>query len=541
MLLNFACAYAAAVTLTKDRLASTFAAVTFGGAPFLLVRLGAHLNVLSAWGLPLLLAAIVRYRQRPTMSRAIQAAVVLGGIGYTDYYYFIFGVVMSVLFLALSHWTVALEARAMTPRRARVAAALGVLLVVVIAACALIAVTAGADTSLGPVRVRMTDTFNARVIAGFLVVALTLVWTWPRVSAVRPVSAARPPARLSEPGWALALPVLLLVALLAPLLIAAFNVWRSGDYSSQVYVWRSAPPGIDLASLMLGNQLHPWTGAWTASALQHFGINSVEGAGWLGVLPMALLVVAWRKRRDPDIRAALWIGGIFLVWALGPYLRVFNYNTGLMLPQTLLRYVPIAANARIPGRAFVVVQLMTAILGALALASLRRTSRVSTLFVLLVIAGVLIDYWPAPRHTTTIEVPDVYETLRRLPAGMVLNVPLGIRDGFGARGSPDDRLLLYQTVHEHPQMGGFVARLSTRTAAHYEGDVVLRRILDLSEGREANGAIGACRDSAACSARYLVVDERAASAALQTFVRGVFPAAGLIQRDESLALYSLTP
>ena len=52
--LNFLCAYLAAKTLTHDRLASTFAAIAFGGAPFLVVRAIGHLNVLSAWGLPLL-------------------------------------------------------------------------------------------------------------------------------------------------------------------------------------------------------------------------------------------------------------------------------------------------------------------------------------------------------------------------------------------------------------------------------------------------------------------------------------------------------
>ena len=67
-----------------------------------------------------------------------------------------------------------------------------------------------------------------------------------------------------------------------------------------------------------------------------------------------------------------WIAGLFFVWALGPYLRVFGVNTAFMLPQTILRFVPVVANARIPGRAFVVVQLMIAVLGAMALAPSSR-------------------------------------------------------------------------------------------------------------------------------------------------------------------------
>ena len=61
--------------------------------------------------------------------------------------------------------------------------------------------------------------------------------------------------------------------LLSPVLVLAFRLWRSGDYGSQVYFWRSAPPGIDLVTLFLGNPLGFAPGPWTASVLDRLGIT----------------------------------------------------------------------------------------------------------------------------------------------------------------------------------------------------------------------------------------------------------------------------
>ncbi|HEX4347515.1 MAG TPA: hypothetical protein VHZ73_08075, partial [Vicinamibacterales bacterium] len=76
----------------------------------------------------------------------------------------------------------------------------------------------------------------------------------------------------------------------------------------------------------------------------------------------------------------------------------------------------------------------------------------------------------------------------------------------------------------------------------YENDPVLRPILDLSEGREPKSIPpGACRDSLACEARYITVDEASASPALQRFVSATFPRMTLARRDGPIALYTVAP
>ena len=134
-------------------------------------------------------------------------------------------------------------------------------------------------------------------------------------------------------------------------------------------------------------------GRWTAAIYDRLSIDRVESAAWISALA-PLLLLAWgigRLRSPIEARTYLWIAGLFFVWSLGPYLRVFGLNTAMMLPQTLLRFVPVVANARIPGRAFVVVQLMIAVLGAMVLASLSDAPRRRRL-ALLAIAAVVLDF-----------------------------------------------------------------------------------------------------------------------------------------------------
>jgi hypothetical protein len=540
--LNFVCAYGAAFLVSRDRPASAFAGITFAASPFLLVRLAGHLNVVSAWGLPLALAMTIRHQRKPSPASAALLAAALGAVAYTDYYLFIFSTIVIVLAMVLSQWSVAIEARAPTPARSRVLAAILAVAGIVVVLVAWTAATGGTDTTIAGIRLRMTDTFNMRVTLGFLAIAAGLTWTWPKVRVA--LRANRP----DPTAWRLlALAAAILAVLVAPILLSAARLWQSGDYSSQAYVWRNAPPGIDLASLFLGNQLHPLTGALTTRVYHHFGINPIEGAAWLGVVPIALAVLAiLRLRGRADVQAALWIGGVFFVWSLGPYLRVLDYNTAVMLPQTLLRYVPIAANARIPGRAFVVVQLMVAIVGAAALSSLRETwpplAPRAMLVAAVAIAGVLVDYWPATRAWAPIEAPPIYRALKDLPPGTLLNIPLGFRDGFGARGHLDDRVLFYQTVHEHPQMGGFVARLSKRVENAYDSDPIVSRILDLSEGLPAvptQPGDTPCQSSLACSVKYIVVDKTLASGELIAFVADSFSLKRIDQSGAS-TLYAVT-
>jgi hypothetical protein len=106
-----------------------------------------------------------------------------------------------------------------------------------------------------------------------------------------------------------------------------------------------------------------------------FGIGAIESSAWPGIVPVVL--ACWAIRRDwarKEVRHWTAIGGLFLIWALGHHLLLLGRNTGVILPEAFLRYIPIVANARIPGRAMVVVFLALGLLSSRALTEWRACS-----------------------------------------------------------------------------------------------------------------------------------------------------------------------
>jgi hypothetical protein len=216
-----------------------------------------------------------------------------------------------------------------------------------------------------------------------------------------------------------------------------------------------------------------------------------------------------------------------LLWALGPWLRVAGFDTGLLLPQNILALVPILSNARIPGRAMVLVFLAVAMITAKVIAGVAARRRWAA--VAGVIALTLIDYVPAPFPTTEVTVPSLYRELRDLPGGAVCELPVGLRDGFGTTGLFDERALSYQMVHGHPIVGGFAARIPDSIKKGYEELPVVRSLFRLSAGaipdprdlaltREAAGA--ALQQA---TIEFVVVNRATAPAPLLAYVVSALP------------------
>ena len=154
----------------------------------------------------------------------------------------------------------------------------------------------------------------------------------------------------------------------------------------------------------------------------------------------------------------------------------------------------------------------------------------------------ILDFWPAPHPWTPIDRPTIYDTLKAEPPGIVLEIPLGVRDGFGLRGALDHRVLLYQTVHEHPQMGGFVARLSSRVKTGLRhGSRSSGRSLICPKGAPPRLAAPRAPPASClltCDVRYVVIDEAEASDELEAFVAKVF-SLRLLARSGPRALYAV--
>jgi hypothetical protein len=252
-------------------------------------------------------------------------------------------------------------------------------------------------------------------------------------------------------------------------------------------------------------------------------IDLIEAVSWLGLVPILWLVLTrshWISR--PSLRPFIVVATVFLIWALGPYLLVAGVNTGLILPETLLRFVPIVSNARIPGRAFVVVTLAVSVFLAFVVAAMPPARRRSA--ALFFGALVLIDFVAVPLPIGQLTTPGIYRELAAMPAGGLIEVPFGIRDGFGEEGALDHRVLFYQSVHGKPLVGGFVARVPDSVKAPYREVPFLKALLLLSAGGDTNdpvaragqaGAAAYCRDH---GIRYLMLNTQTAPSGLQVWI-----------------------
>jgi hypothetical protein len=235
----------------------------------------------------------------------------------------------------------------------------------------------------------------------------------------------------------------------------------------------------------------------------------------------------------------VWTAVVFLAWALGPHLTVLGVKTGLWLPEVLLRYVPIVANARIPGRAMVMVYLAVSMLMAvtLARAGIRRP------LVRLIGVIVLLDFLPVPVPLLEIDRPALYADLAAQPAGAVLDLPFGLRDGFGDTGALDHRTLYYQTLHGKPIAGGFVARMAPSLRSRVVASPFMRAVIDLSAGHPVEdeatrAAIADARSTLASRGiRFVVVNHRAASPGLRALVSQL--PVRLLSRDDERELYEV--
>jgi hypothetical protein len=530
--MNGFCAYLLAWRAVRDKGAAILAGIIFGTSPYIAAHLNGHFNLTTAWTIPLFALGIVD-AVRGSLKWAVFAGIVLAATVYIDYYYVIYELVFAcgVLLITARRWSMGVGTS--PPHRGWLVALFGAIALDAIV-IVVIAVTGGFVRQIGPVLVIADDSFNAWQVLWLLIAIALWVRFRPWVRAPRAVEWS--PARAAT-GLGVMLGVFLLGS--APLVRNAFHVIVSGQYVTQQYVWRNAPIGIDVITLLLGNPFHALWGSFSRHIYAQLGIDLIESGAWLGVAPCLLAAVAVRGRRaHPVVRQWFILGGIFFVWALGSHVHAAGHNSGLLGPEVLLRYVPIANNARMPGRAMIVVYLALAMLAAMSIPQFGR--RWPALVCSACAALVLADFWIAPFPTAPIECPAIYRVLHDRPeSGAVAELPLGLGDGFGALTPVDHRVLVCQTIHERPLVGGVLARLPSNVLATYRADPLIAAWLRLS-GATADVVAEAALPDVTLAGRRMAVDDikfvmlnrRTASPQLRDYVEHVLPVTLLVQDEE---------
>jgi hypothetical protein len=530
---NMAAMYALVWDIGRERRAAILGAVIFGLSPYLAAHLLGHFDLMAAFVLPLFALCVRRAMRAGSAAWSIAAGLVLTATAYTTYYYVVYlFFFLAVYSVASLDWRpVRWAPRAPSPAARRLRYALSVLMAMLAAGAGWVVLGGGRTLWFFDVAVPMHQPQNA----------LTGVWICAVVFALslwRPALTHAPLPREARRIATVATGVAGLFAIgAAPLLWQALQLIVRGEYVSQEYGWRSVPRGVDLLAPLLGHPLHPLMAAASRPVYAALGQNAVEAVGWLGIVPIVLLVVTRRAHRHGiDAEAVVWriVAIAFGIFALGPFLTIGGFDTGLKLPELALRYVPFAANARMPGRAIAGVYLALGVLVAMSLQ--RSTGRLRSPAVQwLLILLVAFEYWDAPIRLTPLDRPGVYGVLAAAPSGAVCEVPFGIGDGLSVGVGSQARIILYYaTQHEHPLAGGYIGRMPVDAAERYRRFPLTATLLRLS-GDTAAFSPAPGREFSPCE--YLVVDRQASSAELLRYV-ATLPA-DRITSDERRDLYRL--
>ena len=529
--LNAACAYGLAFDVTRCRRSSLMAGVAFGGSPYVAAHLLGHFDLLTAWVLPLFAVFLRRAMRSGGIGPAIGAGGCVAVAAYAAYYHVVYLVLFAATYI-LASWNVLSVTRGPRPQRQALFTARLVivgLIALVIVLIVAIAISGGTVIALGGREISITGTRNPLLVLWLL----ALAWCLTRVKLT--VQVRRPGAEAFWRGTqALMITVAVFAVLCVPLIMQAFRLVASGRYVTQTYFWRSAPRGVDVAAPVIGNPFHPWYGEAASAVYATRGLDRIEAVGWLGLVPVVVLLMARGRWSDAD-EARRWkaVGGVFAVWALGPFLTIAGLDAGLPLPQALARFVPLVDNARMPGRAMVCVYLALGMLIVLRLAALKR----GVVFMTALLAALIVDFLPAPIPLTALDRPAVYEQLASIDdGGAVIEVPFGIGDGLTVgRGRQERRLLYHATIHNHPIVGGYIGRIPPNVAQAYEAMPVVGNLLRLSNGEEAvDDEAGALP----LPFRYLVLDTVAAPSALVDYVKSALDM-DLITKSDGRELYAV--
>jgi F5/8 type C domain-containing protein len=418
-------AYFLGYTLTSRHDAAFVAGLAFAFAPYRLAQLP-HIQVLSAYWIPVSLAALHRYTAEPRRRWAVLAAGawLMQGLA-CGYYLFFLSVLLLFWFLwfALRRWTI---------RQLGVA-----VLAWAVAALAIAPILAGykrilSDTyafsrSLGEIQM-----FSADVASLLQASTDLLVWRWLRVYA-KPegelfpgltiivlaffaIIAARPlvtePEATRPRRWLRRLFAALFVVFAA---VAAFAIAHGK--------WRLTIGGVTLLSIGRPDK-----------AL------SLSMIALLALLATSSPIIGAARRRS---LLFFYVWATFGTWifSLGPAPTIVGHRLLYEAPYAWLMRLPAFDGLRVPARFWMISLVCLSAIAALAID--RMPARARRTAVILATLGFLLDGWP--RHMSVLAEPE----FRPVPSGSALRLELPLTLDVNAAA------MFHQTTDAVPMYNGF--------------------------------------------------------------------------------------
>jgi hypothetical protein len=309
---------------------------------------------------------------------------------------------------------------------------------------------------------------------------------------------------------ALVIAVVSLIVVAPMLAILADDFAREGGNYIRVFPLRySAERSYDLLAFFVPNA---YSTLYANAPLKIAGINapmrpndgspfSPDRQVFVGYVVLALAgYAAWRAWH----RARVWffIAILFVLFALGPSLRVLGHDITIPLPYLALHQIPIINHIRIPMRYGIVTMFALAILAGIALDDLYkrivlrytpnselriqssefgiRGSVLPKIILALIPILILLEYAVLPYPIQRIEIPRVYEQIARAPGDFtLLEIPT-----FNWRHAAMTEM--YQPIHRQRILRAYTNRIAPGLAEYFgtRGIPIVVRSLRALEGAQ---------------------------------------------------------
>lgn len=198
-----------------------------------------------------------------------------------------------------------------------------------------------------------------------------------------------------------------------------------------------------------------------------FGGNPCEKTVFLGYTVLAMTALSVGLARSSAVRRWLVIAGVFFLLCLGPIVRVGGLDTLPNIPYMLLHKLPLYGLAAGPSRLAGFLMLSLAMVVGHGCAALQRRIAWGGWATALVGLVIFVEFLMVPLRldARVADVPSYYYDLAKQDvSGAILDVPV---DVYGAQG-PASEYMLYQTVHHHPIVGGYISRTPEQALRVFE-------------------------------------------------------------------------
>lgn len=195
--------------------------------------------------------------------------------------------------------------------------------------------------------------------------------------------------------------------------------------------------------------------------------NPCEKTVFLGYSVILIILVSFYINRSDSMQRWIFIAGIFFILCLGPVLHIAGRPIFSPMPYEFFLHVPLLKFGRSPSRLAIFLMLALAIIVGYGYSALERRWRRFGWGTVLIGAIIFIEFLIIPMRLDNRAVKisfyyaQLYEDDQELA---VLDIPI---DLYGAQGPAAD-YMLYQTLHHHPIVGGYISRTPTSALAIFD-------------------------------------------------------------------------